>query len=67
MGNAAWGDYMHVGRPLMVQDKAGDGRAEDGLQTRASICMLAPDFSNSGAARKHHDTDHIPPLPLGGW
>ena len=67
MGDAEYSDHMHAGRPLMVQDKAGDGREEDGLQTRASICTLAPDLSNTGVAHKHHNTDHIPPLPWEGW
>lgn len=67
MGNAEYGDHMRVGRPLMVQGKAGDGSEEDGLQTRASNCTLAPDLSNIGVAHKRHNTDHIPPLPWEGW
>lgn len=63
MGNAEWDDHMHGGRPLVMQDKARDGKGEDGLQTRASIYMLALDLSNTGVPHKHPTTDIPFPLP----
>lgn len=47
----------------MMQDKARDGKGEDGLQTRASIYMLALDLSNTGVPHKHPTTDIPFPLP----
>lgn len=65
LGNAERSDPCTQGHPSWCRTKPGMGRGRDGLQTRASICILAPDLPNIGAMHKHPNTERGPrPCPV---